>query len=52
MIESAGPDAPLSLLPSPSSCSLSMSLSRDFVFTGAGFAVVVFLRRVYVIHGK
>jgi hypothetical protein len=52
MIESAGPDPPLSLPPSPSSCSLSMSVLRDFVFTGTGFAVAVFLKNVYVIHGK
>lgn len=50
MIESAGPDAPLSLPPSPSSGSLSMFFLRDFVFTGAGF--VGFLKNVYVIHGE
>ena len=44
MIESAGSDAPLSLPPSSSFFFPTVSILRDFVFTGGGFAVVVLLK--------
>jgi hypothetical protein len=52
MIESAGSDVPLPLPPSSPSCPLSIFLGRVFIFTGADFAVVVFLKSAYVVRGK
>ncbi len=49
MIESAGSDVPL---PLPPSCPLPIFLGRVFIFMGADFAVVVFLKSAYVIRGK